>query len=232
MADRFGSEFNNSKKYQCFCCSRQYTDLDEYKDHILKEHEEGRDFVICPLQRCGFPVRCLRTHFKAKHPSEKLPEKGMMKAMVWKDFANGKCKKVKGPNTKTGYHGSTKMGQNFYYRSGWEKEVYELLDQDAEVLSYKAEPFEIPYVYKGEGHKYTPDIHVYFQDGRIELWEIKPANQTLLEQNKAKWTSAEAACDMRGWKFVVITEQMIEKLKKKVANSHRGFLEYNYEDVD
>lgn len=229
MEDRFGSSTSNSKKYQCFCCSRQYTDLNEYKEHILKEHEEGRDFVICPLKRCGFPVRDLKLHYKTKHPTEAMPKEGMTRAMVWKDFSNGKCKKVKGPKTKTGWHGSSKMNENFYYRSGWEKQVYELLDQDAEVLGYKAEPFEIPYVYKGEGHKYTPDIHVAFQDGHIELWEIKPANQTLLEQNKAKWRSAEIACEMRGWKFVVITEQMIEKLKNKIKQSHKNFLDYNYD---
>ena len=46
-------------------------DYESYKSHILENHEEGREYVICPLTRCGCPVRCVRTHFKAKHPHEK-----------------------------------------------------------------------------------------------------------------------------------------------------------------
>lgn len=233
MASPYEEEVGKGvRRYQCFCCGRQYTDITEYKQHIVSEHEEGRDFVTCPLERCKFPVRDVKLHFAAKHPSEKMPQKGMMKAMVWKDFSGGKCKKVKGPKTKTGWHGSTKMGENFYYRSGWEKEVYELLDQDTDVLGYKAEPFAIDYVYKGEGHQYTPDILVTYFDNHQELFEIKPSNQTLLEQNQAKWKSAETVCEMRGWKFVVVTEQMIEKLKNKIKKQFKNLSDYNYDDVN
>jgi hypothetical protein len=217
MSLPFGQEEpgKGQRKYQCFVCGRQYLEFDEYKLHITESHDEGRDYVICPLGRCGAPVRDVKLHFKTKHPSEIMPQKGMMKAMVWRDFKDGKCQKVKGPKNRRGYHDSTKMQKQFFFRSGWEKEVYEYLDAEPDVLGYKAEPFEIVYVWKGEQHKYTPDIYVYFVDGRTQLWEVKPANQTLLEQNQCKWGAAETQCSLRGWKFCVITEVEMGKFKKR-----------------
>ena len=55
-----------------------------------------------------------------------------------------------------------------------------------------------------------------FMDGSRAVWEVKPANQTDLEQNRNKWKAAEQACKVRGWNFEVFTEQKINKLEKQV----------------
>lgn len=215
----------SKRKYQCFVCGEQFTDFIGYKEHITDKHEEGKDYVLCPLKRCGAPVRDLKLHFKTKHPSEKLPQKGMMRAMIWKDISPRKATKDGKPVMKTrkpkfrkGEYESIKMGRNFTYRSGYECTVYELLDNWVEVIAFAAEPFKIPYVFEGKPHTYTPDIIVNFVDGHQELWEVKPENQTALPVNKAKWKSAEAACLTRGWTFKVVTEQVINQLKKKVKD--------------
>lgn len=208
-------EEKNKRKYQCFVCGRLFPEFWEFKDHILQNHEEGREYIICPLERCGAPVRDMRMHFKVKHPSEKMPTKGMMKALVWKDFGSGR-KKTNKPKFRQGWHSSTKMNRDFYFRSSYEKKVYECLDEDTDVMAYEVEPFEIPYIHKGHAHKYTPDILVHYLNGHKALWEIKPANQTMMEQNRDKWDAAEEVCKIRGWEFRTVTEMDIDKLKAKV----------------
>jgi hypothetical protein len=214
----------NKRKYQCFVCGEQFQDFSEYKTHVFEKHEEGKDYVICPLQRCGAPVRDMSLHFKTRHPSEKLPKHAATRALIWKDISPRKGKngekevKTRKPKFRKGIYESTKMGRNFVYRSGYESKVYELLDSWVEVEGFAVEPFKIPYVFEGKPKTYTPDILVSFLDGHKELWEIKPENQTGLPINKAKWKSAEAACDTRGWLFKVITEQVINQLKKKVKD--------------
>lgn len=207
------------RKFRCFVCSIEFEQFDEYKNHILESHEEGQDYIKCPVEYCQAPIRCMRSHFKAKHPHLALPKTGMLKAIVWRDIAsNGKMKRKN--KFREGWHESTKMGKNFYFRSGYEKSVFELLDSWHRVMAYEVEPFAIPYIHEGSQHNYTPDVFISFIDGKIEIWEIKPASQTLLEKNQNKWFSAKRACEAKGWGFEVITEQTIEKLKKTVKNQY------------
>lgn len=216
MSERFeNQEEKNQRKYKCFVCGVEYTDFVEYKEHIVEEHDEGTDYIMCPLIRCQAPVRDMKTHFKCKHPSESLPRSGAMRATQWRDIKKGKITKRK-PKHRSGKYASTKMNKIFGFRSGWEETVYELLDTDIEVVGFEAEPFEIDYIYQGKAHKYIPDILVWFSNGSRELWEIKPSSQTSLGVNQAKWDAAKKACAVRNWKFVTVTEMVIDKLKKKV----------------
>lgn len=200
----------------CFICGREFEEYDPYKDHIVESHEEGREYILCPLARCGAPIRDLRLHFKAKHPSEKeIPKVGQMKALVWKDHSTrtGKMKQRK-PKFREGYLISSKNGgKEMHYRSGYECEVYECLECLPEVIKYDVEPFKVKYTFEGEVHEYNPDLSVLFNDGRIEIWEIKPSNQTALPRNTAKWAACQQHCESRGWNFIVMTEKGIGKLK-------------------
>lgn len=207
---------NNKRKWMCFVCGREFEEYDPYKEHIIESHEEGREYIICPLARCGAPIRDLRLHFKAKHPSEKeVPKVGQMKALVWKDHSTrtGKMKQRK-PKFREGYLVSGKNGgKEMHYRSGYECEVYECLECLPEVIKYDVEPFKVQYTFEGEVHEYNPDLSVLFNDGHIEIWEIKPSNQTSLPRNTAKWSACQQHCEARGWNFIVMTEKGIGKLK-------------------
>lgn len=200
--------------YTCFSCSVEFDDIETYRSHIKETHEEGKDYVLCPLKRCQSPVRCLSSHYQVFHPNEPLPKGRQMQALVWRDFS--RKNKKKGPQYKTGWYPSTKMNKKFKFRSGYEETVYQCLDAWQDVLAFEAEPFKIPYLHEGTAHNYIPDILVHFLDGRKEVWEIKPSGQTRLEKNKAKWHAASAACKTRGWDFVVYTEKGINDLKRKV----------------
>jgi hypothetical protein len=210
---------NGLRKYACFVCGRQYEDFVEFNKHIEESHEEGREYVKCPLTRCQACVRDIRMHFKAKHPNESIPKIGQMRAMIWKDqnIKKGGVKARK-PKFREGYLLSNKNGKEMHYRSGKECELYECLEQMPEVIKYDVEPFPVKYFKPdtGEVHEYFPDLSVVFDDGHIEIWEVKPANQTHLKINNAKWTACQQHCEQRGWDFVVVTEVGIEKLKKRI----------------
>jgi hypothetical protein len=213
MTLQFG---DSSGKHTCFCCGVQFSDYAEFKSHILDSHEEGRDFVRCPLDHCGAPVRDAKLHIKVKHPRYDMRNfKGQAKALVWNDFS-AKGKKTRKPRFKQGKYESTKTGRVLGYRSGLEERVYKILDQHEEVVSFYSEPFNIDYIHRGQAHKYIPDLFVTFMDGHKEIWEVKPSNQTDLELNKNKWRAAEDACKVRGWKFEVFTEQRIDRLAQEV----------------
>lgn len=209
------------RKYQCFVCGKTYEAFEEYKDHIIETHDEGREFVQCPISWCQAPVRDIRAHFKAKHKGDPIPTQGQMKAMVWKD-QNPRDGKLKARKSKfrEGFLMSTKNGgKKMHYRSGYECEVYECLEGMTEVISYEVEPFKVQYSFMGEAHEYNPDLIVHFDDGRTEVWEIKPANQTHLPRNNAKWTACQQYCQTRGYNFMVLTEVGIGKLKKGIKLS-------------
>lgn len=211
---------NGIRKYQCFVCGLFFGNSEEYKSHILTKHDQGREFVICPLARCGFPVRDLRTHFKAKHKHDKFPKTCQMKATIWKDVKKDGSLVARPPKFREGYMVSNKNGgKEMHYRSGMECEVYECLESISEIISYSVEPFKVQYSFEGESHEYNPDLSVVFADGHTEIWEVKPANQTNLPKNSAKWTACEHYCQARGWQFMVLTEVGLAKMKQKIKKT-------------
>lgn len=205
------------RQYTCFVCGRAYKDFEEFKKHIIEKHQEGREYVLCPLARCRAPVRDVRAHFKVKHPHEPPPQGCQMKAIVWKDVKDPKSKKKKrGMHFHDGDFPSKKNGKKLHYRSGYELEVYKILEERDDVVRFDAEPFGIPYWFQGENHKYFPDLLVQFRDGHTEVWEIKPQSQTSYDVNDAKWTAADKFCEARGYHFEVKTEQGIKMLRKEL----------------
>lgn len=227
MSELFEKGKPNVRKWQCFCCGKIYDDFTAYKDHIITEHDEGREFIKCP--DCDAPVRCLKTHYKAKHPKRIMPKGVQTRVAIWRDFkSNGEKKKTtRKVNFRTGSFTSKKSGCDIPYRSGMECEFYELLEADRDVVAFFAEPFKVPYYYvnqatqKGEWHDYIPDIRVNFIDGSTEIWEIKPANQTAYEQNRAKWGAMNDHALNHGWNFVVQTEVGLGKLKTKIKRQNQ-----------
>lgn len=208
---------SRTRKWQCFCCGKTYTSYDEFKSHVLEVHEEGREYILCPVETCNCPVRDLKNHFKLKHPNRVMPKGLQTRAAIWKDFKpNGTKKSTRKPNFKSGTFLSKKSGKEFKYRSGMEKDFFNLLENDQDVASFVSEPFKVPYYHAGKWHDYTPDIRIDYVNGDTEIWEVKPANQTHYEQNKAKWVAMNNYAQNMGWEFVVQTEVGLGKLKVKV----------------
>jgi hypothetical protein len=120
------------------------------------------------------------------------------------------------------------------YRSGWELAVMRMCDNNPSIHQWASESVKIPYrdPLTGKSTVYVPDFLVVYVDKthkkHAELWEIKPANQTLKERvgknvynqaqyvkNMAKWEAASAWARQHGVKFRVINEQDLFHTGKK-----------------
>lgn len=208
---------DSGRKYSCFVCGQVYQTYPEMRDHVMTQHEEGREWVRCPLAHCDCPVRDLRVHYDAKHRGLPLPKNCQLRATVWYDQRGGKRKK-KVAFAEGHFVSAKNGGKAMHYRSGWELKVYQLLEQLGEVHSYQVEPLSITYYFNGKQKTYIPDLLVRFTDGRCELWEIKPANQTGVPQIKAKKAAAEDFCQTRGIVYKMITEGVIDRLAQNVKD--------------
>lgn len=114
------------------------------------------------------------------------------------------------------------------YRSSWEWAVMRLCDSNPSIQKWASESIRIPYrdPLTGKYTTYVPDFLINFIDKtgkqHTEVWEIKPANQTLKEKvgrnkvnqahfvrNMAKWEAATVWCKQQGMKFRVLSENDI-----------------------
>jgi hypothetical protein len=116
------------------------------------------------------------------------------------------------------------------YRSSYELQMHQFLDNNERVLRWSSEQVIIPYVKPTDGrvHRYFPDYWVEYvnKEGEIlqEIIEVKPKSQTrmprpnskqkLYEQavlaiNLAKWRAADAFCKQHNMKFRIITERSV-----------------------
>ena len=123
---------------------------------------------------------------------------------------------------------------NIVYRSSWELKLMSYLDVHPDIIEWSSEEFCIPYVSPIDRriHRYFPDFYIKKKniEGKIEtvVIEVKPKNQvvppTVVKTktnkptkryvrevmtygvNEAKWKAAQAFCEDRKWKFMIMTE--------------------------
>lgn len=114
------------------------------------------------------------------------------------------------------------------YRSSWEFAFMKFCDEHPHVEKWASESIKIPYrnPLTGKQTVYVPDFFIVYADKngkqRVELIEVKPANQALREKlgkskhnqahyvlNQAKWQAARAWCKQKGIFFRIITENDI-----------------------
>lgn len=131
------------------------------------------------------------------------------------------------------------------FRSSWELAFMRMCDSHPNIHKWASENVKIPYrsPVDGKYHNYVPDFMVQYTDKdgsqHVELVEIKPANQTTLENartqgqkiqtaiNAAKWTAAQEWCQRKGIRFKVINEDQIfrnnkpRKSKQRVARKRK-----------
>jgi hypothetical protein len=129
--------------------------------------------------------------------------------------------KIKNPEKYTG-------SRSPIFRSGWEYTFMTFCDNNPSVQQWASEPVKIPYrdPLTGKQTVYVPDFLISYVDRNqkkhVEIVEIKPANQQLLEKvgknpynqaqyvkNMAKWQAANAWCRNQGIKFRIINEHDI-----------------------
>lgn len=111
------------------------------------------------------------------------------------------------------------------YRSSWEWSFMNFCDTNESVSKWASEAISIPYRDPLTGRQtiYVPDFFIQYVDKKgaqhVELIEIKPASQTILERvgknkynqaqfvkNQAKWSAATMWCKQQGIKFRILNE--------------------------
>ena len=111
------------------------------------------------------------------------------------------------------------------YRSSWEWSFMRFCDTNESVQKGASEAIQIPYrdPLTGRNTVYVPDFFIQYVDKKnrmiVELIEIKPASQTLIERvgknkynqaqfvkNQAKWAAATMWCRQQGIKFRIVNE--------------------------
>lgn len=114
------------------------------------------------------------------------------------------------------------------YRSSWEWSFMNFCDTNKSIQKWASEAIAIPYRDPLTNRQtiYVPDFFIQYVDkyGKmmVELIEIKPASQTILERvgknkynqaqfvkNQAKWAAASAWCKQQGIKFRILNENDI-----------------------
>ena len=127
------------------------------------------------------------------------------------------------------------------FRSSWELAFMRMCDNHPNITKWASENVKIPYMnpMSGKYSNYVPDFMIQYidKDGKehVEVIEIKPSNQTTMENartqgqqiqtaiNAAKWTAAQEWCQRKGIRFKVINEDQIfrnnkpRKPKKRVS---------------
>lgn len=115
---------------------------------------------------------------------------------------------------KTGTFKSKKMGEDYTYRSSYEFAHFTKLENDPNVKTYNVEPFGITYEdASGTKHVYIPDVFVQYQNGDVEIQEIKPREML---NNPTVQRKAKAA--------VAFVKKMAKTYNMKVANVHYRFV--------
>lgn len=112
------------------------------------------------------------------------------------------------------------------FRSSYEKTFVYWLESCKDVKLWASECIKIPYTYiDGKTHNYYPDYVVEMLSGEKLVIEIKPKNQTVRPvnensksyeiylKNMCKWTAAKKYCEMNGYKFQILTEETISRLR-------------------
>lgn len=124
------------------------------------------------------------------------------------------------------------IGSQPIYRSMLELKAFRYLDNNSNVLNWSSESVVIPYISPADGkmHRYFVDLiaKLKTKDGNIKklLIEVKPEKQTMppidtgrkkpktliyeryqWAVNQAKWASAKAWCEKKGYTFIVMSEK-------------------------
>ena len=136
-------------------------------------------------------------------------------------------------------------GKAPYFRSSWELAFMRMCDSHPNITKWASENVKIPYLHPQTGKyaNYVPDFMIQYVDKNgtehVELIEIKPSNQTTMENaktlgqkwqtaiNAAKWTAAQEWCKRKGIRFKVINEDQIfqnnkpRKAKKRISKKRK-----------
>lgn len=98
---------------------------------------------------------------------------------------------------------SAKMGCTVEFESLLERDFYEKLESDPEVVWYVVQPLSIQYGTGSRLRNYYPDVQVFFSDGSSMLVEIKPVLEMACWLNWHKWKGMKKHCEEAGLGYAI-----------------------------
>jgi len=150
-------------------------------------------------------------------------------------------KHYKGKYTITNLKKYDGNARDVVYRSSWELQVMRWCDHNSSIVRWSSEEVIIPYrsPLDNRVHRYFVDFKIVIKDKEgnevTHLVEVKPKKQTKPPKkstkggglptkryvnevqtyavNQAKWSAATEACENKGWKFMIITEDHLKTIK-------------------
>lgn len=115
-----------------------------------------------------------------------------------------------------GHYPSLKLGRMVAFESLIERDFVYLLDYEPEVEHFMEQPLTIRYIHEDKPRRYTADFQVLC-NGRIFLFECKPASRVDEPVNQMKFEAARAWCQEQGWVFRIVTDAQLAS-NWRVAN--------------
>jgi hypothetical protein len=113
---------------------------------------------------------------------------------------------------KQGMFFSNKNNKEIHYRSSWELQVYQILEQISKVKFYESEAMSIEYFDENKKKRgYRPDILITYIDNSKDLIEVKPKSHIALTSNILKFEAGRKYASENNMNFFVITEKQIKK---------------------
>ena len=120
---------------------------------------------------------------------------------------------------KCGWITTNKTISPIWHRSGLEKYFIEEVSKVEKIISVEsAEGLELEYTLDGKKHVYLPDFKIVFENGQVEIIEIKGSFFLKDKRNKPKQEALRLFCEKNGFLWKILTEKEVdswlEQLKK------------------
>lgn len=115
--------------------------------------------------------------------------------------------KVKGTQK---FYGYLCKGKKITLRSKFELAYIQMISSLNNVASVEYESLKIEYTIDGKVRNYVPDFKIVYDDGKVEIAEVKPLEAIDLPQNVVKSEYAIKFCESRGWSYKYITQNDID----------------------
>lgn len=109
----------------------------------------------------------------------------------------------------TGRFSSRKMRRCCSWESSIEKDFIHLLEWDRDVVEYCEQPFWVEFTLDGEARRTCPDYAAIYADGAEKVWEVKPLQEAVMEENKRRFAAIGRVLAREGKSFECITDEAI-----------------------
>ena len=192
------------------------------KKYIYGHNRKNKLYVqkevrVCPM--CGTEFECRVTstrkycttvcqleyvHTKEKKPVSKETKEKISDA-ISQVYLNGF-------RPKSSYDDGwvkTRLGEDVYCRSSYEKQAVNLLNSYESVLTIKAEALRISYTIEGVRRFYIPDFLVSTIEDDLYLIEVKPKSQVDEKENQIKFAAAREYAKKHNMIFLIWTEDVL-----------------------